>query len=189
MLKPNAISLTLLTAGLLLSPTLEAQSPTQVVVRPPDVSGWRATRWGMSEDQVKRVVPGRWRASTREEREDDRDTYVPFVLKDVTIRGRHFIGLFGFSRTDRKLVAVTLHSGLPLIRPEEATATFEQIVDELEREFGSPAEIVRNNSGHTSFYADFAIWRFRSSVISLECLRPNDSERAIALSYAPSSGN
>jgi hypothetical protein len=161
-----------------------AQSLIQVGVPPQDVSGWGKTRWGMSESAVKRSVRGKWRPASREERDDDRNLYVPFVLQDVEMGGRKFIGLFGFSRAGQRLAAVTLHSGIPLIRTAEAWAFFERLADELQRELGQPAKLVRNNSGHTGFYEDYAIWRFPSSVIELTCIRPNDSERAIVLSYS-----
>lgn len=161
-----------------------AQSPVPAVVRPLDVFGWGKTRWGMTEGEVKHVVHARWRPATKEEREDDRDVYMPLVLQDVRIGQRKFIGLFGFSKEDRRLVMVTIHSGIPFIRTGEAAALFESLADKLQGELGTAAKIVRNNSGHTGFYADYALWRFPSSVIELTCIRPNDAERAVVLFYA-----
>ncbi len=163
------------------------QSPNQGGVPRPDMSGWGKTHWGMSRSDVKRVVDGRWRRSTKDERDDDGDLDMPFVLRDVKIGGRSFSGLFGFGKRDRRLKTVMLYFGPPLIPREEATAVFERVADELQRELGAPAKTVRNNRGHTGLYADFAIWHFPSTVIELYHLRPNDAESAIELIYAPPS--
>jgi hypothetical protein len=184
---PYATALAAISACLFLGLMVDAQSPNQAGVRPPDVSGWSKTRWGMSESEVKREVHGRWRRSAKEERDGDGDLYMPFVLQDVKIGGRNFIGLFGFALRDRRLIRVDLHSGFSLIRHEEATVVFERLADELQRELGPPIKIIRNNSGHTGVYADFAVWRFPSTVIELHRLKPNDKESAIVLSYAPPS--
>ena len=145
--------LALACACLASAPRVSAQLPMQSGVRPHDVFGWGKTRWGMSEGEVKRVVRGRWRPATKEERDEDRELYMPFVLQYVSIA-------------------------------ERAAAPFERLIDELQRQLGTPAKIARNNSGHTGFYEDYAVWRFSSSVIELTCVRPNDVERAVVLSYA-----
>jgi len=163
---------------------LAAQSPSQTGEHPQDLYGWRNARWAMSEHEVKSAVRGRWRTATKEEREDERDLYVPFVLQDIELGGTKFIGLFGFSKTDRRLVAITLHSGIPLIKTAGATALFNRLLDDEQKQLGVPRKIIRNNSGHTGFYADYAVWRFPSTVVELTCVRPNDSERAVTLSYA-----
>ena len=165
------------------APRVPAQSPVPAVVRPLDVFGWGKTRWGMTEGEVKRVVRGRWRPATKEEREDDRDVYVPVVLQEVSIGQGKFIGLFSFSKANRLLVGVTIHSGIPFIRTGAAAALFESLADKLQSELGTPAKIVRNNTGHTGFYADYALWRFPSGVIELTCIKPNDAKRAVVLSY------
>ena len=139
----------------------------------------------MSESEVKRLVHGRWRRATKEEREDDGDLYIPFVLRDVRIGGRRFTGLFGFSQPGRWLVRVGFHSGPRFIIPvTEGTVLFQQLAEQLERELGTPTRMVRNNSGHTAVYADYAVWRFPSSVIELVAVAPNEAERGIVLSYA-----
>ena len=68
-----------------------------------------------------------------------------------------------------------------------ATALFQRLLDELQRHLGVPGKTIRNNSGHTGFYAEYAVWRFPSSVIELTCIRPNESERAVVLAYNPPS--
>jgi hypothetical protein len=144
----------------------------------------------MSEGEVKHVVRGRWRPATKEEREDDRDLYVPFVLQGVKLGGREFIGLFGFTRADGRLARVTLHSGIPWLGVAEGRAIFQRLAEQLERELGTPARIVTDNSGHTGFYVDYAMWRSPSSEILLTCISPSDTERAVVVSYAPpSEGN
>ena len=140
-------------------------------------------RWAMSEHEVKSTVRGRWRTATKEERDDDRDVYVPFILQDIELGGRKFIALFGFSKKDRRLVAITLHSGIPFIKTASATMLFDSLLDDQRKQLGIPGTIIRNNSGHTAFYADYAVWRFPSTVVELACIRPNDSERAVVLSY------
>src|SRR4051812_16894322 len=94
---------------------LAAQPLSQNGTRPENLSGWGNARWGMTESEVKRTVKGRWRTATKEEREDDRDAYVPFVLQDIGLGGRKFTGLFGFSHSERRLVGISLHSGIPFM--------------------------------------------------------------------------
>jgi hypothetical protein len=144
----------------------------------------------MSEHEVKAAIRGRWRSATKEERESERDLYVPFVLQGIELGGRKFIGSFGFSKTDRRLIAITLHSGIPFMKTAGATALFNRLLDDEQAQIGVPGKIIRNNSGHTGFYADYAVWRFPSTVVELMCIGPNDSERAVLLSYTvPSEAN
>ena len=66
---------------------LAAQRATRGGAHPQDVPGWGKARWGMSEREVKRTVSGRWRPATKEESENERDLYVPFVLQDIELGG------------------------------------------------------------------------------------------------------
>ena len=48
-------------------------------------------------------------------------------------------------------------------------------------QFGVPSKVVRGNSGHTGVYADYALWRFTSTIVGLTSVKPNDTGRAVVV--------
>jgi hypothetical protein len=147
------------------------------------------TRWGMSEAQVKRVIHGRWRSATKQEREDDRDVYAGSVLQDVKIAGLKCTGVFGFSQSDRRLARVAFQCGGFPMPNTEAALVFDRLLADLQVQFGAPSKVVRNNSGHTGAYADYALWRFPSTIVDLTSVKPNETERAVIVGYTRASDN
>ena len=164
-------------------------SPTHDAVRPQDLQGWDKTQWRMSEAEVKRLIHGRWRSATKQEREEDRDVYAGSVLQDVKIAGRNCTGFFGFSRSDRQLARVAFQCGRFPMPNTEASLVFDRLLADLQVQFGVPSKVGRNNSGHTGVYADYALWRFPSTIVELTSLKPNDTERAVVVAYSRVSDN
>lgn len=163
-----------------------AQLPHAGITNNRDLMGWRQTRWGMSEQEVRMALRGRWRSTTKQEREDSEghDIYTPIVAPNVTLAGHSFVAGFGFRKTDRRLVSVMLHSGTQWLKSEVMQALFDRITEHLKVQFGSPNKVVRNDVGHMRVYPNSAVWELGRTEIMVIGVKVTDVECSVAVVYS-----
>jgi hypothetical protein len=154
--------------GLLLAAAALAR-PAFAAAAPADLLGWGDARWGMTRDELARVL-GPARASLETPLE-----YGDFLVRDTLpgqrIAGRPFVALFQIERGSERLAQVLLRyrGDFPML------SDFAAVRDALGKDLGAPQERraeTDNRGSFPSFWIE-AAWAFPTTAVVLSLTDPN----------------
>jgi hypothetical protein len=167
-------------AAVALFPSARAAEP------PADVPGWGATRWGMSRDEIARVVGTGLVRLTEPLRYDK--LIVRETLPNQRLAGRPFVALFQLDPASERLAQVLLRyrGDFPML------SDFTAVRDLLAKDYGKPHErrAETDHSGSFPWFWIEATWRFPTTVVVLSLTDPKAEafsrrRKIFTLRYAP----
>jgi hypothetical protein len=144
-------------------------APARLAAAPADLTGWGATRWGMSRDELAHaIVAGLVRLDRplHYEKLIVRDT-----LPNLRVAGRPFVALFQLDSASERLAQVLLRyrGDFPML------GDFAAVRDALAAELGEPA-LRRAETDARGAFPSFWIearWTFRTTHVVLSLTDPN----------------
>lgn len=126
---------------------------------PPDLDGWRAARWGMSEadlreafGQALKPLPGRWEYG---------DAYAEHALFDVALGGQTFTAYFQMNGESGRLQQVLLQGE----RTQATPLTYRKLLTALERRYGAPVSACAVPKAGGGPLAVEMTWRFPTTAV------------------------
>ena len=134
-----------------------------------DLLGWGDTRWGMTRDELARVLgPAR---ATLTPRLEYGELLVRDTLPGQRIAGRPFVALFQIDRENERLAQVLLRyrGDFPML------GDFAAVRDALAKDLGAPQER-RAETDHRGSFPSFWIeagWSFPTTAVVLSLTDPN----------------
>lgn len=155
--------------GLAVAPLAGGMPPRPVRAAAADLAGWGDTRWGMSGDDLARVLGARRVRLAAPLR------YNEYVVHDTVpglrIAGRPFVALLQLDRRDARLAQVLLRyrGDFPML------SDFVAVRDLLAAELGAPTER-RAETDYRGSFPSFWIeagWTFPSTVVVLSLVDQN----------------
>ena len=162
-------------------------SPPSLALAPGDLAGWRNTRWGMSEGELRALLARE--LESVEGAFQFRDLVVPVAIMNLPVAGRPFMVLFQLDPEERRLRQVLLR-----YRGSRPThSDFVAVATALADEHGPP-EASRSEQDYSGKFPSFMVerrWRFPTTSIRLYYSDPNAEARArvrkdLTLRYYPS---
>jgi hypothetical protein len=132
-----------------------------------DTGGWHEAKWGMTPDQVQKVLsyPASAADLAKVCREPCNEAEA-LELDDYDLNGQHFTVRFWFGKPDSRLEGVSMHA--KQLDPTNAGETLMKIRNFLETSYGAPASIAMDR-GHFVF-----LWTLPSTNITLYSDATND---------------
>lgn len=136
---------------------------------PADLPGWDETRWGMSREDLARVLGPRRRALAAPLR------YGEYIVRDTVpglrLAGRPFVALLQLDRGSERLAQVLLRyrGDFPML------SDFAAVREVLAAQFGAPHERRAETDDRGSFPSFWieARWTFPSTAVVLALVDPN----------------
>jgi hypothetical protein len=133
--------------------------------QPKDVSGWKATTWGMTEEQVLKAMNGE--AVKLKHNKDFMKFYSSVGINQVSIDSNFFAAYFQFDKDTNDLRQVKLELTSSKIKRGNL-AIFESLKKSLTLEYGTPTAIKDKDKG--GFINHGALWIFPSTTVTLEAM-------------------
>ena len=131
----------------------------------PDIAGWPAIAFGMTEEEVREVLTGRVSPITPIAR--FANSYAP-IKGSVTIAGQPFVVVPQFSLATDELCQVLFRA------PDADAARIARMSDLLTERYGRPVEEETKRT-----------WRGPEAAIELDIVRPSDAEEQLGLRWYP----
>jgi hypothetical protein len=162
--------------------------PSRAVAAAADIPGWGETRWGMSRDELARVL-GAARAELAAPLE-----YGPLIVRDTLpnqrIAGRPFVALFQLDRASERLAQVLLRyrGDYPML------GDFAAVRDVLAKDLGAAHER-RSETDERGSFPSFWIeeeWSFPTTAVVIALTDPNAQpwsrrRKTLTIRYRPRS--
>lgn len=138
-----------------------------------DIAGWRRTQWGMTEEAMIKSLHNA--KLEKIPREDYRDHYSDYVLRDVEVGGFKFKVVFQMDKKTQLLSRVLMRHELPLGAPQDAQVS--AVFNTLAKDFGAPEMLDRLN--------DYR-WILPSTTISLLTINLPNSLNLVSVIFEKS---
>ncbi|WP_340115950.1 hypothetical protein [Pelagibius sp. 7325] len=129
-----------------------------------DVAGWDATRWGMTQEEIKSALgdrtmrlPGRWLYG---------HAYADLAVEDAAVGGLAFTAYLQMNAESHRLQQVLLERR----RTQAVPGAFDALIDSLEGSYGPPDEVcTQAKSGGEPL--DYQLtWRFATTTLHAKFL-------------------
>jgi len=132
-----------------------------------DIGGWHEAKWGMTPDQVQKVLSSPTSAADLAKvcREPCNEAEA-LELDDYDLNGQHFTVRFWFGKPDSRLEGVSMHA--KLLDHTNGNEALTKVKDFLETSYGAPGSIMMDR-GHFVF-----LWTLPSTNITLYSDATND---------------
>lgn len=164
--------------------------PALAAAAPADLAGWGETRWGMSSDELARVLgPRRARLPAPL---DFKDYVVRDTVPGLRLAGRPFVALLQLDRKTERLAQVLLRyrGDFPML------FDFAAVRDLLAKDLGSPTERraeTDNRGSFPSFWIE-AAWTFPTTAVLLSLVDQNaepfsGQRKTLLVRYTPRSSH
>jgi hypothetical protein len=135
-----------------------------------DVAGWQATKWGMPEGEVQRVLG---LTSEPNPPKPQFKNYAAWRIP-LTISGQDYEAALLFGRDTRRLEAVQIEG-----KKDNTFVRYNRLRDLLIDKYGQPVKVPNAIRGN----AESLEWRFKSTVIKLEMLHVPGTIDSTFLNY------
>ena len=125
-----------------------------------DISGWHEAKWGMTPDEVQRVLSQSTRAADLAKVcHEPCNEGAALELDDFELNSQHFVVRFWFSKPDVRLQAVSMYA--KQLDDSNGNEAFTKMKSFLEASYGKPASIAMKRG-------DFVIsWTQPSTTITM----------------------
>ncbi len=131
---------------------------------PDDVPGWEETRWGMTRAQLDAALGGQ--AEALSGRWLYGGAYAELTVREVVVGGLTFAAFLQMDNNSDRLRQVLLERR----RVGATPAAFEQLLDSLERTYGTPSVVCAQDKTGGQPLDYQLIWRFPSTTIHVKFL-------------------